>query len=258
MPEISHSALNIDSLTVRFGGLTALLDVSIEVPNGVRYGILGPNGAGKTTLYHAVTGFVTPVKGRVLLNGEDISKLPPHARVKRGLARTFQITNLFLELSVLENVMMAARVKANTHRVFWRPASHDRKAGEIAHAQLANLGLTHLAGKTVGELGYGQQRLLEIAVALGSQPSVLMLDEPTAGLTAGEIRAVVDLINNLPRSLTVILIEHDLDVIFDVTEYLSVLYFGRAIAHGPSVEIRQDQRVKEIYLGESSKHTPLY
>ncbi|MCB9457035.1 MAG: ABC transporter ATP-binding protein [Anaerolineaceae bacterium] len=247
----SRYALSIENLTVQFGGLLALQDVDIVVPPGSRYGILGPNGAGKTTLFNVISGFVKPTKGRVFLHDADISKKPPHKRVQYGLARTFQITTLFAELSVLENILMAALVQAGTSQVFWKPVHNDKVAVSIAESQLHDLGLMHLAGKAVNELAYGEQRLLEIAVALASNPSVLLLDEPTAGLSTAEIKAVVRLVTNLPKDLTIIMIEHDLDVIFDVSEYLSVLHGGQAIAHGPADEIRHDERVKEVYLGES-------
>lgn len=246
----SDSALAIESLTVEFGGLLALDNVGIVIPPGSRYGILGPNGAGKTTLFNVISGFVKASKGRVLLHGVDISRLPQYKRVTHGLARTFQISTLFSELSVLENVLMSALVQAKTSRAFWRPAVKDKVAVSIAQAQLYDLGLMALASKSVNELAYGEQRLLEIAVALASKPSVLLLDEPTAGLSAAEIKAIVKLIVNLPKDLTIVMIEHDLDVIFDISEYLSVLHGGQAIAHGVAQDIRHDERVKEVYLGE--------
>lgn len=245
------AALSIAGLTVQFGGLLALYDVDITIPRGSRYGILGPNGAGKTTLFNVISGFIKPTKGRVILHGIDISQKSPHTRVEHGLARTFQITSLFPELSVLENVLMSAMVQAGSSRVFWKSARKDKAALAIAREQLADLGLIKLADKSVKELAYGEQRLLEIAVALASAPSVLLLDEPTAGLSSAEIKAVVDLIMNLPSDLTMVMIEHDLDVIFDVSEHLTILLAGQCIAHGPAAEIRHDARVKEVYLGES-------
>jgi branched-chain amino acid transport system ATP-binding protein len=243
--------LSVQNLSVRFGGLMALNAVSLEVMPGARYGILGPNGAGKTTLFNAVSGFVQPSRGRIVLNSRELNGLPPHARVFRGLARTFQITTLFPELSVLENVLMAALVHNRKHWVFWRAASSFREVMDGVERQLADLNLSHLAKSTVSELSYGEQRLLEIAVALASRPSILLLDEPTAGLSPVEMRAVVDLIMSLPRELTIVLIEHDLDVVFEVSEELSVLHFGEIIAHGPVDQIREDELVKEVYLGEA-------
>ncbi|GJM39737.1 MAG: ABC transporter ATP-binding protein [Ardenticatenaceae bacterium] len=246
-----ESALVIDSLTVQFGGLTALDKVTMDVATGQRFGILGPNGAGKTTLYNAVTGFVTPVNGTVTLFGNDITTMPAHRRVARGLVRTFQITTLFPELTVFENVLMASQVTAKTHRKFWRHATKNEQAVTMARTQLDQLNLAYLAESSVSDLSYGEQRLLEIAVALASNPDVLMLDEPTAGLSAAEISAVVALINSLPRELAVVIIEHDLDVIFDIAEYLSVLHFGKVIANGSTLEVSRNERVKDVYLGEA-------
>lgn len=244
-------ALSTADLTVQFGGLLALSSLELSVPKGSRYGILGPNGAGKTTLFNVISGFIKPTRGRVHLHGADVSQLPPHKRVTHGLARTFQITSLFPELSVLENVLIAALVQAGTSRVFWHRAVADTAAVTIAEAHLESLGLARLARKSVQELAYGEQRLLEIAVALASSPSILLLDEPTAGLSAAEIKSVVQLIVSLPKDLTIVMIEHDLDVIFDVSEYLTILLAGQTVAHGAANEIRHDQRVKDVYLGAS-------
>ncbi len=245
------SALAVDNLWVQFGGLTALENVSMHINAGQRFGILGPNGAGKTTLYNAVTGFVTPVQGTVTLFGTDITKLPTHRRVARGLVRTFQITTLFPELTVFENVLMASLVTTKSHRRFWRYATKNARAVEGAQTQLEQLNLAYLADNSVSDLSYGEQRLLEIAVALASNPSVLMLDEPTAGLSSAEIAAVVKLINSLPSDLTVLIIEHDLDVIFDIAEYLSVLHFGKVIASGLTADVRQNEKVREVYIGDA-------
>lgn len=243
--------LSTIGLSIQFGGLMALDSVDLAVFPGARYGILGPNGAGKTTLFNAISGFIPPTKGKILLNSKEMNKVPPHERVFNGLSRTFQITTLFPELSVLENVLMAAQVEAGRHSVFWRPADSYKEVMERVDSLLEDLKLSNLAKSTVNELGYGEQRLLEIAVALASKPTILLLDEPTAGLSAAEINSVVELIVNLPSDLTILMIEHDLDVIYDITEELSVLHFGKMIAHGPVNEIRENKRVKEVYLGEA-------
>ncbi|MDX1414942.1 MAG: ABC transporter ATP-binding protein [Candidatus Promineifilaceae bacterium] len=243
--------LAVDNLTVQFGGLTALDNVTMHVAAGQRFGILGPNGAGKTTLFNAVCGFVTPAKGKVALFDVDITRMPAYRRVSQGLVRTFQITTLFPELTVFENVLMASLVTTKRHRRFWRFATGNAQAVALAQEQLEQLNLAYLAESSVGDLSYGEQRLLEIAVALASNPTVLMLDEPTAGLSAAEITAVVALINGLSRDLSVVIIEHDLDVIFDIAEYLSVLHFGKVIANGPTAEVSRNERVKDVYLGEA-------
>lgn len=243
--------LSVQNLSVQFGGLMALNAVNLDVKPGARFGILGPNGAGKTTLFNAISGFVHPSKGKIVLNSMELNNLPPHERVLKGLARTFQITTLFPELSVLENVLMAAQVYARKHRVFWRAANSHKDVMEEVEAQLVDLSLSHLAKRTVNALSYGEQRLLEIAVALASRPSILLLDEPTAGLSSAEMRSVVELIMNLPHDLTIVMIEHDLDVIFDVSKELSVLHFGKIIAHGSVDQVREDKLVKEVYLGKA-------
>jgi ABC-type branched-subunit amino acid transport system ATPase component len=242
-------ALDVQDVSVHFGGLAALSHVELHVRPGTRHGILGANGAGKTTLFNVITGFIIPNTGSVSMFGQPITRLPTYRRVGLGLARTFQITTLFQDLTALENVLMSALVTAGHHRSFWRPARHDYEAREVAVGLLEDLRLSHLANLPVGEVGYGEQRLLEIAVTLALKPRILLLDEPTAGLSAAESGAVLELIRRLPRDLTVVIIEHDLDVIFQFAEYLTVLHFGKHISDGPADQVRQDPVVKEVYLG---------
>ncbi|MGQ9675389.1 MAG: ABC transporter ATP-binding protein [Chloroflexota bacterium] len=242
-------ALSIRSVTVRFGGLLALSNFDLEVPEGARYGIIGPNGSGKTTLYNVITGLIPPSAGRVIIHGIEVTKLPPHRRVHLGLARTFQITNLFPQLTVLENVLLGALVRVNRHRDFWQPCRQDKEACAVSEALLAQFGLAHLTHRRVADIGYGERRQLEIALALTTSPRLLLLDEPTAGLSAAETAMVCDVIAKLPGNLTVVLIEHDLGVVFDLTDQMAVLYYGERIADGPSQVVRNDPRVKEVYLG---------
>ncbi|HBY92950.1 MAG TPA: branched-chain amino acid ABC transporter ATP-binding protein [Chloroflexi bacterium] len=244
-------ALLVRDVTVRFGGLLALANLDLEVKPGARHGILGPNGSGKTTLFNVITGFVAPQSGSVVIHGDDVTRLPPHRRVDLGLVRTFQITTLFPELTALENVLMGSLVKVGHHRDWWRPARQDEQARGVAEALLSRLGLDHLAGVPVREIGYGEQRQLEIAVALATAPRILLLDEPTAGLSGPETAMVSDLIQRLPDDLTVVLIEHDLEVIFDLADTLTVLYYGERIADGSTAVVREDPVVKEVYLGAS-------
>lgn len=241
--------LRIEQLTVRFGGIVALSNLHLAVRAGSRHGILGPNGSGKTTVFNAITGLVTPAQGRIMLAQRDITRVAPHTRVRLGLARTFQITSLFPALSARENVLLAAFPALRRHQNPWRAAQADQHAMAQADRLLQELGLEHLAGRPVMSLGYGEQRQLEIALALATQPRVLLLDEPTAGLSAAETDAVVALIRRLPQDLTVVLIEHDLRVIFDLTDHLTVLAHGERIADGPAAEAREDPVVKEVYLG---------
>jgi branched-chain amino acid transport system ATP-binding protein len=250
MSETPALALSIEGLTVRFGGVVALDGVDLAARAGSRHGILGPNGSGKTTLFNAVCGLNAPSSGRIRLLGQDVTRLAPHARARRGLARTFQITSLFPTLTVHENVAMAARVREGSDRGWWRPARDETGANAIAAEMLERLGLGHLAHRMVRNLGYGEQRQLEIAMALAAGPRVLLLDEPTAGLSAAETVAVTRLVQALPPDLTVLIIEHDLGVIFDLTDHLTVLQNGRSIADGLSGQIREDPVVKAVYLGQ--------
>ena len=245
----SSPALAARGVTVRFGGLVALADLDLSVQAGARHGVLGPNGSGKTTLFNVLSGFVRPAAGRVALHGVDLTALPPHRRVAQGLARTFQITTLFPQLTAGENVLMAALVTTRRQRAVWRPARREEGARELALRTLEDLGLRRLAERPVRDLGYGEQRQLEIALALATGPRVLLLDEPTAGLSAAETGAVRDLVRGLPSELTVVLIEHDLGVVFDLADHLTVLHNGVRIADGPAEAVRDDPEVKRVYLG---------
>ncbi len=242
-------ALRVHDLTVRFGGLVALKGVSLAVRLGARHGVLGPNGAGKTTLFNAIAGFVRPESGAVWVEETEVTHLPPHRRVALGLARTFQITTLLPQITALDNVLLGALVRLGRHRDPWREARRHPAAVDLARALLADLGLEPLAGTRVADLGYGEQRQLEIAVALALGPKILLLDEPTAGLSAAETRAVVDLVRRLPADLTLVIIEHDLEVVFRLADHLTVLHNGACIADGPAAEVRDDPLVREVYLG---------
>ncbi|HET9662403.1 MAG TPA: ABC transporter ATP-binding protein [Thermomicrobiales bacterium] len=245
----SDVALDVSGLTVRFGGIVALSEVALSVQRGSRYGILGPNGSGKTTLFNAISGLNTPSAGRISLLGVEVTSLPARVRAHLGLARTFQITSLFPSLTVLENVAMATRMAEGVAGNWWSAAAGQTGANTDAAAMLDRLGIAHLAGRPVRSLGYGEQRQLEIAMALATRPSVLLLDEPTAGLSNTETAALTQLVRALPAELTILIIEHDLGVIFEVTDRLTVLQNGVVIASGPSTEIREDPIVKEVYLG---------
>lgn len=245
------SVLQTKDLTVRYGGLTALDGVSFQVHGGARHGILGPNGAGKTTLFNAISGFVVPQLGSVWLGGQEVTGLAAHRRVHLGLARTFQITNLLPELTALENVLLGVLVRIGMFRDAWREARANERARERALEKLGQLNLDHLADARVGELGYGEQRQLEIATALSLDPKILLLDEPTAGLSAVELRGLLELINNLPEELTLVIIEHDLEVVFRVASQLTVLHYGEVIADGPAEDVRKQADVREAYLGNA-------
>ena len=245
------TVLEIKGLTKVFGGLRAVGDFSMSVSAGERRGILGPNGAGKTTVYNLVCGVYPVTAGSVWLKGMDITHLPIHERVRLGLGRTFQVTNLFQEMTVLENVLLATHVATGERHAYFKTVGSLKESNEKALAELEQLGLGDTAARSVSELSYGQQRQLEVALALALEPTVLMLDEPTAGLSQVETDAMVQLIKRLPSSLAVVMIEHDLDVIFGVMEEMSVMHRGELICDGDCEHVRSDPLVTEVYIGQA-------
>ena len=240
--------LVLDQVSRRFGGLWAVRDVSARVPKGTRLGIIGPNGAGKTTLFHLITGHLRPTHGRITFRGHDITTLPPHHRARLGMGRTFQITNLFTKLSVLDNVLLALDGLRPSRFAPVPIPSLERSVQRQAFALLEQVGLAEHARTEVRYLSYGDQRKLEIALALANAPALLLLDEPTAGLGIGELRGVLQVIHGLPRSVTLLLIEHDMDVVFDVVDSILVMHQGQVLAQGPPDVVRNDPRVREVYL----------
>jgi branched-chain amino acid transport system ATP-binding protein len=242
------ATLEVRDVTVFFGGLRALSHVSLAAEGGV-YGIVGPNGAGKTTLFNVISGAVRPTAGEVSMDGHVITELAPHSRARLGLGRTFQITNLFEGMTVLENVLLGTLGSTGRIRGWWSAALDHGRSVQRARDLLARFELEGLADRHVAELGYGEKRRLEIAVALGTEPSVLLLDEPTAGLSQAETTDVRDLIAGIAEALTVVLIEHDLDVIFDVADRVAVFDNGSVLKEGTAAEIRVDPVVQEVYLG---------
>jgi branched-chain amino acid transport system ATP-binding protein len=248
-PRAEAAALRVERLTHDFGGLRALDEVSLAVSGGERRVILGPNGAGKTTLFNLVTGLLAPVAGRVHLFERDITSLPPFRRARLGLGRTFQITTLFPRLTVLESVLLAVQGADRARFALLRPRSAYRHLGERAEALLAAWDLADRRHVPTRELSYGDQRQVELLLALAGGPRALLLDEPTAGLAAAETAAVVDMIRRFPRDVTVLLIEHDMDVALALADRITVLHQGRVLAEGTREEIRADDRVTRIYLG---------
>ncbi|HMK67175.1 MAG TPA: ABC transporter ATP-binding protein, partial [Stellaceae bacterium] len=215
-----------------------------------RHALIGPNGAGKTTFVNLVTGALQPSAGRIYLGGEDVTALPQARRVKRGLARTFQINTLFRGLSVLENVALAIGERMGVAGDLMRPAGSRRDVIERAFAALERLGIAEEAGRLVRELPYGRQRLVEIAVALGLEPKVLLLDEPAAGVPGAENGTIVETIESLPKEIAVLIIEHDMDLVFRLARRITVLVQGTVLVEGTPAEIGEDPRVREVYLGE--------
>ncbi|NMG73453.1 ABC transporter ATP-binding protein [Aromatoleum diolicum] len=244
-------ALQTRNLVKKFGGFVATNDVSLNVEAGARHALIGPNGAGKTTLINLLTGFLEPTSGEVILNGTNVTQLAQHQRVKRGLARTFQINRLFADLTVLDSVTMAVNERLGLGARFWKPvASYAEAVDEAAHL-LATLRLLDVAHEKTRNLAYGKQRLIEIALALAAKPSVLLLDEPAAGVPTSESRELFESIANLPRDVTILLIEHDMDLVFRFADQISVLVSGAVLTEGTPEFIANNPKVKEVYLGEA-------
>jgi branched-chain amino acid transport system ATP-binding protein len=245
----AHPALELRDVTVAYDALRAVDGVTLAVPTGQRRAIIGPNGAGKTTLFNAISGVVLPTAGQVTFNGHDMTRMPPHRRARLGIARTFQITNLFPSLSVEDNMVLALR--GGSRRKFSlfgssaRSAQEERQLGEA----LAAARLHAHAGTRVRELSYGEQRQLELALAIVVSPQLILLDEPAAGLSPAERRIVADVIRALPRTLTIVLIEHDMDLALGLADHVTCLHEGRVLIEADPDAIRRDARVQEVYLG---------
>src|SRR6478752_8979363 len=242
--------LKIEGLTKRFGGVIASDDVRLDVPGGELHAIIGPNGAGKTTLIGQLAGEIVPDAGRIHFGGQDITALPVHGRSLMGLARTFQITSLFPHFTALDNVALAVQAHAGNSFRFWRPARTESELREPARVALDRVGLTHRANTMLSSMSHGEHRQLELAIALASKPTMLLLDEPMAGLGADESARMVKTLRELKRELTILLIEHDMEAVFALADRITVLVYGRTIASGTPAEIRANPDVRQAYLGE--------
>jgi branched-chain amino acid transport system ATP-binding protein len=243
------SALSVVGLRKDYGGVTALQDVSLDLAPGGRRALIGPNGAGKTTLFKLIAGQAAPTRGRVLLDGRDITALSVPARANLGLGQTFQRNNLFLNLSVLDNVRLAAQHQQRLAGQMLRPVARFPSVTAAAEALLEPLGLYEQRSQPARSLAYGQQRALEVALALATQPRVLLLDEPTAGMSPAETAEMLRYLAALPRTLTMLIVEHDMDVVFTLADRVTVLHNGQVIADGGVAEVRANPRVQAIYLG---------
>jgi branched-chain amino acid transport system ATP-binding protein len=245
-------ALETHDLSKRFGGIVAANNVSLTVERGARHALIGPNGAGKTTLVNLLTGMLRPTSGRILLDGADITALKPHKRVRRGLTRTFQINQLFADLTPLETVGLAVSERLGHGADWWRlVGSRPELMSEVVDI-LERFGLADIAEERTATLAYGKQRLLEIAVAIAGRPRVLLLDEPAAGVPEHERQAILDIVGALPDDVTVLLIEHDMDLVFKFARRISVLVNGALFMEGAPDEIARNARVREVYLGEAA------
>ncbi len=249
-PEAAEPALETQALCKSFGALQVANEINFRLARGARHALIGPNGAGKTSFVNLVSGALEASSGRILLAGQEVTSLSQAQRVKRGLARTFQINQLFRGLSVLENVTLAVGEQHGVAGTLFRPAGAKRAIIEEAYALLEQLGIAEDALRPVREVAYGRQRLVEIAVALGLKPSVLLLDEPAAGVPSGESGTIIEVIERLPAELALLIIEHDMDLVFRLARRITVLVQGTVLTEGPPQEIAADPRVREVYLGE--------
>ncbi|UFN47193.1 ABC transporter ATP-binding protein [Roseomonas sp. OT10] len=237
-------------LNRHFGGLHATREVNLALPRGERHALIGPNGAGKTTLINLLTGVLRPSSGRILLEGEDVTALRSDQRVGRGLVRTFQINQLFPAMTVLETVGLAVSQRLVGGRAWWRPVGSRPAVVEETVAVLERFRLGAVLGERVANLPYGQQRLLEIALAIACRPRVLLLDEPAAGVPEAEREEILHRVAELPEDVTVLLIEHDMDLVFRFAHRISVLVQGGVLTEGTAAEVAADPRVRAVYLGE--------
>ncbi len=247
---MSTPALETRGLGKSFGALAVANAIDFSLERGARRALIGPNGAGKTSFVNLVTGVLRPNAGQILLDGADVTALSRAARVKRGLVRTFQITALFRGLSVLENVALAVREHDGSAGNLWQPAGRHRAAIDKAYALVERMGLAEDAPRPVGQLAYGRQRLVEVAVALALEPKVLLLDEPAAGVPSGETGTIIAAVESLPEDLALLIIEHDMALVFRLARRITVLVQGTVLAEGPPEAIAADPRVRQVYLGE--------
>jgi ABC-type branched-subunit amino acid transport system ATPase component len=243
--------LETRALDKRFGGIVAANQVSLRVQKGARHALIGPNGAGKTTLVNLLTGVLKPTAGQILLDGDDITRLEPHQRVHLGLARTFQINQLFADLTPIETIGLAVSERLGAGRDWWRTVGSKTSVTEDVVALIERFGLADVMAERTAILPYGKQRLLEIAVAFACKPRVLLLDEPAAGVPEAERHEILATIEALPKDVTVLLIEHDMDIVFSFADRISVLVNGSLFVEGEPEEVARDARVKAVYLGEA-------
>lgn len=246
---MSAPMLEVRGLSKSFGGIVATDDVALDVTEREIHAVIGPNGAGKTTLIGQLTGALKSDRGSIRFKARDITRLPAYARARLGIARSFQITSIFPAMSVLDNAMLAIQAHAGHSYRFWRPARADTRLTDPALTALARVGLDERAHDNAGNMSHGEHRQLEIAMALATDPTLLLLDEPMAGMGPEESARMVDILKGLKGDKTILLIEHDMDVVFALADRITVLVYGRVIASGPPEAIRADDKVRQAYLG---------
>jgi ABC-type branched-subunit amino acid transport system ATPase component len=244
--------LETKGLVKQFGGIVATNDVTLSVQKGARHALIGPNGAGKTTIINLLTGVLRPTAGTIALEGRDITSMEPHKRVQLGIARTFQINQLFADLTPLETIGLAVSERMELGRQWWRIVGSKSVVVEESVEILQRFQLGDVLDERTGNLPYGKQRLLEIALAIACRPRVLLLDEPAAGVPEAERRDILEAVASLPDDVTVLLIEHDMDIVFSFADRISVLVNGALFVEGPPEEVAADPRVKAVYLGEEA------
>ncbi len=247
---IMSDYLHIKDIHKDFSGLQVLTGVDFKVVEKERHAVIGPNGAGKTTLFNIISGKFKASSGAILFKGEDLSGKPPHMLNRYGLSRSFQITNVFSELSVFENILTGVRSRYGLRYNFFKRPDHNKDFREKTEAIIEEVGLKDVGDLPASALSYGQQRALEIGITLSTEPELILLDEPTAGMTREETGQAISLIDRVTADRTLIIIEHDMDVVFSLADTISVLHYGKILASDTPDEIRNDQRVKDAYLGE--------
>jgi branched-chain amino acid transport system ATP-binding protein len=246
----SPPILELHNLVKRYGGLLATSNLNLTVERGEIHAIIGPNGAGKTTLIHQISGAVAPTSGSVRFDGRDITRLTMHERVARGLARSYQITNIFGNCTVRDNFALAIQARSGSSMRFWRPAIAEQALFDEAHSWAERVGLAGRLETVARNLSHGEQRQLEVGLALATRPKLLLLDEPMAGMGSEESSRMIPLIRSLTPQIAVVLIEHDMDAVFRLADRISVLVWGQIIASGTPDEIRNNSNVKQAYLGD--------
>jgi len=246
---MSDVVLSCQGLVKKFGGITATSDVTLDLRRGARHALIGPNGAGKTTLVNLLTGVLEPTAGRIVLDGQDITNLAPHLRVRRGMVRTFQINQLFASMTPLQTLALVVSQQRGQGGRFWQPLGRDRAVAQRAEQLLESFRLAEVMDVPTEQLAYGKRRLLEIAIALACEPRVLLLDEPVAGVPAGEREEILQTVAALPADVSVLLIVHDMDLVFSFAKRMTVLVNGAVLTEGDPDAIAADPRVREVYLG---------
>ena len=250
---MSLTILKVSNLSKTFGGVVATDHLDLEIKHGELHAIIGPNGAGKTTLIAQLSGETLPDSGEIIFREQNITALPPFKRSRLGIARSFQITSLMLEMDVIDNITLATLAQDNHSYKFWKPAREDNDLRKSALNALKEIGLEERAFEKVGNLSHGEHRQLEIAMALATQPHLLLLDEPMAGMGTEEGRTILQILQKLKKRKTILLIEHDMDVVFALADRITVLVYGQVIASGSPESIKEDEKVREAYLGSDGE-----